>query len=60
MKLCNIEYCDFVVWKKDGDMFHQRLVLDKEFIDEAIRAVEPVVTLGILPELGGIQNLNYQ
>ena len=32
-------------------MFHQRLVLDKEFIDEAIRAVEPVITLGILPEL---------
>ena len=51
MKLCNVEYCDFVAWKKDGDMFHQRLVLDKEFIDEAIRAVEPVITLGILPEL---------
>ena len=53
MKLCNVEYCDFVAWKKDGDMtlFRQKLVLDKEFIDEAIKAVEPVVTLGILPEV---------
>ena len=33
MKLCIVEYCDFVAWKKDGDMFRQRLVLSKEFID---------------------------
>ena len=51
MKLCNVEYCDFVAWKKDSDMFLQRIMLDSEFIDDAIRAVEPVVTLGILPEL---------
>ena len=51
MKLCNVKYCDFVAWKKDDDRFRQKLVLDKEFIDEAIKAVEPVVILGILPEL---------
>lgn len=51
MKLCNVEYCDFVAWKKDGDMFLQRVMLDCKFIDDAIRAVEPVITLGILSEL---------
>ena len=51
MKLSNVEYCDFVAWKKDGDMFIQRIMLDSEFIDNAIREVEPVITLGILPEL---------
>ena len=51
MKLCNVEYCDFVAWKKDGDMFIQRVVLDSRFIDDAIRTVEPVITFGILPEL---------
>ena len=58
MKLCNVEYCDFVAWKKDAIMFHQRLVLDKAFIDEAIRAMEPVVTFGILPELVARQFTN--
>ena len=38
-------------WKKDGDIFIQRIMLDGEFIDDAIRAVEPVIKLGILPEL---------
>ena len=51
MKLCNVEYCDFVAWKKDGDIFIQRIMLDSEFIDDAIRAAEPVIKLGILPEL---------
>ena len=51
MKLSNVEYCDFVAWKKDGDIFIQRIMLDSEFIDNAIREVEPVITLGILPEL---------
>ena len=32
-------------------MFIQRIMLDSEFIDNAIREVEPVITLGILPEL---------
>jgi len=35
----------------DDDAFLQRVMLDSEFIDYAIRAVEPVVILGILPEL---------
>jgi len=35
---------------RDGDVFLQRVMLDSEFIDYAIRAVEPVVILGILPE----------
>ena len=51
MKLCNVEYCDFVAWKKDGDIFIQRIMLDSKFIDDAIRAAEPVIKLGILPEL---------
>ena len=38
-------------WKKDGDIFIQRIMLDSEFIDDAIRAAEPVIKLGILPEL---------
>ena len=33
-------------WKKDGDIFIQRIMLDSEFIDDAIRAAEPVIKLG--------------
>ena len=50
MKPCNVEYCDFVAWKKDGDMFLQRVVLDSRFNDDVIT----------LEKLGGLQGLNYQ
>ena len=52
MKICQVEYCDFVVWK-EVDMFVQRIPVDVEFIDDAIENVQPFIKLAILPELVG-------
>lgn len=38
MKMCQAQYCDFVVWK-ESDMFVQRVSIDMEFIDNAIENV---------------------
>ena len=34
-------------------MFVQRIVMDREFIDDAIEKTEPFIKLAILPELVG-------
>ena len=52
MKLCNVEYCDFVVWNKDV-WINQRISLDSDFIDSAICRTHSFIKLGILPELVG-------
>ena len=50
MKICYVEYADFVLWRED-DMFVQRIVIDTEFIDDAINKTVPFIKLAILPEL---------
>jgi len=52
MKLCRVQYCDFVAWRED-EIFHQRIELNSHFIDSAVHDVEPFIKLAILPELVG-------
>ena len=35
MKICEVEYCDFVVWG-DESVFYERILIDTEFIDNVI------------------------
>lgn len=52
MKICEVEYCDFVVWSEES-MFYERISIDTEFIDNAIKEAEPFIKLALLPELLG-------
>ena len=51
MKLCNVSFCDFVVWSKHQGMLVQRVFPDTEFINKALERVENFIKHGILPEL---------
>ena len=50
MKICHVEYSDFVL--REEDMF-VRIVMDMEFINDAINKTVPFIKLAILPELVG-------
>ena len=50
MKLCRVQYCDFVAWRED-DIFQQRIYSDSNFIDNVIQSVLPFVKFAVLPEL---------
>ena len=52
MKICQVEYINFVLWREEK-MFVQRIVMDREFIDDAIEKTEPFIKLAVLPELVG-------
>ena len=52
MKLCEVGYCDFVVWG-DESVFYERILIDTEFIDNAIEEAQPFIKLALLPELVG-------
>ena len=52
-----MQHCDFVAWR-EGEIFHQMVELDSDFIDSAIHDVEPFIKLAILPELVGKQATN--
>ena len=52
MKICEVEYCDFVVWSKEI-IFYERIPIDTDFVDNAIKEAEPFIKLAILPELVG-------
>ena len=47
MKICQVDYIDFVVWKED--LFVLRISIEQEFIDDAMERAEPLVKQGILP-----------
>ena len=51
MKLCHVQYCDFVAWREDDDIFQQRIYPDSNFIDNVIQSVLPFVKFAVLPEL---------
>ena len=53
MKLCHVQYCDFVIWRETGEIFCQRISLDSSFVDSAINSVTPLIKYAILPELVG-------
>ena len=52
MKICEVEYCNFVVWSEEC-IFYERISIDTEFIDNAIKEAEPFIKLALLPELVG-------
>ena len=52
MNICLVEYADFVLWREE-EMFFHRIVMDREFIDDAINHAESFIKLAILPELVG-------
>jgi len=52
MQLCQVKYCNFVVWRV-GELFHQRIELDEDFVDDAFHRAESFIKLAILPELVG-------
>jgi len=33
MKLCQVQFCDFVVWHKDGAYLTQRIKYDEDFTE---------------------------
>ena len=51
MKLCQVKFCDFVVWGKDGPYLTQRIKYDEEFTENALVQVKSFVKLCLLPEL---------
>ena len=63
MKLCQVKFCDFVVWGKDGAYLMQRIKYDEEFTENALVQVKSFVKLCLLPELlsrcftSGMKNL---
>lgn len=52
MELSQVNYCDFVLWR-EGEMFHQRILLDEDFINETFQRAETFVKMALLPELVG-------
>ena len=50
MKLCNVKFCDFVVWGKDGTL-KQRVNYDAKCIDDSLEQVKAFVKMCVLPEL---------
>ena len=52
MKICEVEYCNFVV-RGDESVFYERILIDTEFIDNVIEEAQPFIKLALLPELVG-------
>ena len=52
MKICEVEYCDFVFWG-DESVFYERILIYTEFIDNAIEEAQPFIKLALLPKLVG-------
>ena len=52
MKVCEADYCDFVVWRPT-EIAVIRIIPDKTFIDSAIDQATAFYKFGVLPELIG-------
>jgi len=52
MKLCDVEFCDFVIWRSD-ELVVKRIERDDTFLLEAIAKATNFYKYGILPELVG-------
>ena len=52
IKLCSVEYCDFVVWREE-ELFVQRILPDTDLIMDAISKCEQFIKLAVLPEMLG-------
>ena len=51
IKLCCIDYCDFVVWREE-ELFVQEILPDTDFIMDAISKCEQFIKLAVLGMLG--------
>lgn len=52
MKLCDVNYCDFVIWR-ESELVVIRIERDEAFITDAIDKATTFFKCGILPELVG-------
>lgn len=52
MKLCDVKFCDFVIWRTD-ELVVNRIMRDDDFLKEAIDKATVFFKYGILPELVG-------
>ena len=52
MKVCEVDYCDFVVWRP-GELVVLRISPNKSFIDSAVDKATTFYKSGVLPELIG-------
>ena len=52
MKLCNVAYCDFVVWKEE-ELVILRIDFEENFVKDAIEKCTKFYKYGVLPELIG-------
>ena len=52
MKLCNVAYCDFVVWKEE-ELVIRRIDFEEKFVKDAIEKCTKFCKYGVLPELIG-------
>lgn len=52
MFICNVEYCDFIVWTPHG-LYVERIMPDVEFWSASVAKVTEFFKIGILPEIVG-------
>ena len=52
IKLCSVEYCDFVVWREE-ELVIQRILPDVNFIMDVFRKCEQLIKLAVIPEMLG-------
>ena len=53
MHVCQVEYCDFVVWSHSDGVLIERVPKDEAFFQNIISDLEHVFVYGILPEIVG-------
>lgn len=51
--VCNVNYCDFVVWRSPQDFVIQRIHADQEFFNHSVKEAKAFYVQCILPELFG-------
>ena len=52
LNICEVEFCDFVVWTPQG-MHVERIFRDVDFFEEAVENITSFYKYGVLPELIG-------
>lgn len=52
LKFCNVQYCDFVVWR-EGELVKQRIYPNEPFITAVLEKCMKFIKICVLPELLG-------
>ena len=53
MHVCNLDYCDFIVWSESDRMLVDRVYRDTKFFDDIIDDLQHLFVYGVLPEIVG-------